>query len=141
MNPVNESHPLLRFCHEFRRRLARLLIVAGGARWICLAIALFAVLAIIDWWMHWSGWVRGVTLIGFVAVLGTVARKLWQAIRGSRWTDRQVLNFLGQTSPETSRDWLVAFELESARDEIQELESATGRDLADTLGETFDEER
>ena len=126
-----DLQPLIRLCREFRRRLARMLAVGGAARWICAAVGIFSALSLVDWWMHWSSWVRLMTLVGYVAVLAFVATRVWRSFHRSSWSDRDVLHYFGLTSPETSREWLVWYELLTADKQIQELDSPAGQQMAE----------
>ena len=132
MSNFTELEPLLRYCRDYRQRLVRLLAIVGGARLICLAVALFAAISLVDWWMHWNGWVRLTTLLGFLFAVGSLSVRIARSVRNAKLSDRAVLHQLGLRSPETSGQWLVWFELVTARGEIEELNSAAGQQMADS---------
>ncbi len=132
LSNFTELEPLLRYCRDYRQRLVRPLAIVGRARLICLAVALFAAISLVDWWMHWNGWVRLTTLLGFLLAVGSQGVRIARSVRNAKLSDRAVLHQLGLRSPETSDQWLVWFELVTARGQIEELNSASGRQMADS---------
>ncbi|KKM02874.1 hypothetical protein LCGC14_1780080, partial [marine sediment metagenome] len=109
-----------------RRHLATAL-----AMLIVLAMLLAAAFMAADWWRHSDWYIRLPLLLIYLTAVGSIA---WLALirpMSQRWSNRQVLSYLDATSP-AGRDMLMdLYELCGARDQIQELASEQGRQLAD----------
>lgn len=118
-------------CTAFRRRLAWLLVRAGLARAVCLAIVLFAGLLLLDWWLHLGTPLRVLTLLSYLAVILAVVWFTLVVPLRRRWSNEQVLAHVDAALPADRGMLLDLYELTTARERIQELESERGQQLAD----------
>ena len=127
---------LNRICGRFRKKLRMLLLQAGVARVLVLALLLLPLLLVVDWWVHLGTPWRLLALVGFLAALGGTA--WWTLIEplSRPWTKEQILTHidtvahLGTEDPHRRGMLLDLYELLHG-DEVQEMETETGRALAD----------
>ena len=131
MGPTDNTQRLDRLCDRFRTALKLRHLLTAAAMLIVLAVLLAGAFMAADWWRHF-GW--PVRLVLLVVYLAAVCSATWLTLirpMTRRWSNRQVLSYLDATSPQ-GRDMLVdLYELSAARDQIQEIESAQGRELVD----------
>jgi hypothetical protein len=121
-------------CDHFRRRLKLALLRGGGGRAIALAVLLFSVFAVVDWRCHLSSSVRLVMLCVYLAGVFHVVRSVLVAPLRRRWSNEEVLGYLDNVLPDSQGMLLASYELCSASEQIQETETAIGRQLADQSG-------
>ncbi len=119
-------------CQSFRARLKGLLLWAGLARIVLLAVLLMAALLLIDWWAHLGAGLRVATLLLYLAAL---AATLWFTLIGpirGRWTDREVLSYVDSVLPRGQGMLLDLHELTETPQRIQETDSPVGRSLVES---------
>ncbi|MFO7898192.1 MAG: hypothetical protein R6V58_03925 [Planctomycetota bacterium] len=117
-------------CNRFRRKLQGLSVQAGIARVLLLAVVVIGGLFFIDWWAHLPWFWRLLGLLGLVA--GLVATVRWTLYLPMKrgWTNEQILSYLDSTARERRGMLLDLYEL-LHKEEVQELKSPAGQELAD----------
>lgn len=94
-----DAKPLDRLCRAFRRRLKVLLVQAGAARLVLVALLLLPPLLVLDWWVHLSAPLRCLSLLAYLGALG--ATGWWTLVVPLRrlWRDEEVLSYLDSVLP------------------------------------------
>lgn len=117
-------------CNRFRKRLLLLLLRAGCARLLVLAVCLFAVMATLDWRMHFDSMIRSCLLIAFLVAVCLGAWSMLIIPLKHKLSNRRVLAYLDNVLPESQGQLLDHYELATAGEDIPELQSDAGRTLA-----------
>jgi len=120
---------LERICAGFRTRLKALLFQAGVARLVVLALAVLPALLVLDWWLRLAVVWRLPLLVLYLGGLGVTAWFTLIRPLSLPWTNRQILSHVDIVVPESRGMMLDLYEL-LHRDEVKELESPVGRELA-----------
>ena len=127
-------------CAAFRAKLRALLLQAGIARLIVVALAWLLPMAVLDWWIHLTTIWRVATLSIYIAAL--IATLYWTLLKplARKWSDIEILRVLDRTASNSSgaRGMLLdLFELQRNAG-IQELDSPAGKALADSARESLE---
>ncbi|MDD4888425.1 MAG: hypothetical protein PHU85_00715 [Phycisphaerae bacterium] len=124
-----DNKRLNQICGSFRTRLKGLLLQAGLARAVLLGIVLLAGFLSADWWVHLGRPTRAVLLLVY---LGAVGAAVWWTLLvplRKKWTDTEVLSYVDSVLPADQAMLLDLYELTQSPEQIQETQSATGKDL------------
>lgn len=120
-----------RVCANFRIRLKALQFRSGIARMVLLGLVLMPLAMSVDYCLHLGlGW----RLLALLVWLGSLAAVFWWTLwrpMSRRWGNREVLAYLDRAAPGEDGMLLDLFELVTSKEEITELESRTGQELAD----------
>jgi hypothetical protein len=122
-----------RLCSRFRSKLRGLVFRNGIARVIAVQLALLVPLIAVDYFAHLGTPLRLLSLAFWLAAFAFGIHAMILIPLRERWTNRQVLAHVDGTTPEARGMLLDLYELQHPEDagQIQELESETGRQLAD----------
>ncbi|HLX63652.1 MAG TPA: hypothetical protein VKX17_20445 [Planctomycetota bacterium] len=120
-------------CAQFRAKLRALLLQAGLARLVVLALGLMLPAVALDWWFHLGTLWRLLVLIAYIFAIG--AALFWTLLMPltRKWSDVEILRFLDHAASSRGERGMLLdfFELQRAAG-IQELASATGKTLAES---------
>jgi len=126
MNALNH------LCNSFRRRLRLGLLTAGLGRVLVIGVLLFIGFAALDWWLHLPPVGRFASLAVYALVLAaTVWLTIIRPLR-EKWSDRDVLARLDAIVPPEEAGLLDLYELVHSPEQIQEMQSGRGKELAES---------
>lgn len=129
--PDTPRQHLERLCNAFRTRLRFVLLRTGLARSVALGVCLFALIAIVDWRLHFNSAVRSALLVAFVIAVSFAVWSMLLAPLLRRWSNRDVLGYLDNVLPDSQGMLLDYYELSTSGEQIQETETEVGRQLVE----------
>lgn len=129
--PSQPVEQLNRLCQGFRRKMRTLLGLSAAARMACLAILLFAGVALVDWRWHLPTAARLEFLAIWLVSLAAMAWWCWLLPLRRRWTNNEVLAWLDARFPEGESHLVEMYEL-AQLDDAGEFETDRSRQLAES---------
>lgn len=130
MNDGKHTNDLSNLCGSFRQRLRLALTAIGIGRILTLGIVLFIACLCFDWWLHLPTIARFGILVAFSIVLALTAYLTILQPLKDRWSDREILARIDATTPSDEAGLLELYDLLHSPDQIQELKSEQGKQLA-----------
>jgi len=118
-------------CADFQAKFRSAIKRIGIARLVALGLVVLPPLMLLDWWLHFGGFVRFVNLVAYLALIG--AAVWWTIVRplATPWNHKQTLGYMDSVLPPERAMLLDLYELIENED-IQETQGETGKALADS---------
>ncbi|MEK6643922.1 MAG: hypothetical protein AABZ08_08435 [Planctomycetota bacterium] len=132
---LHESNNLVRSLSKLRRQLRAILVIDGVSRLAAAMLGTFALLAVLDWWVHFPPLVRASFLLASVVwTVGWTWKRIWRPLMRPIALDQLALSLQTLTTSQRDRLAGAVAHMEGAGHGDQSLWSRVTLDAGDEAG-------